>query len=61
MPGRDVLVVIDNAATAAHLLAPAAVLARRFDARLTGFFRPACRPRRASAIWRAARSWSRPL
>ena len=38
MPGRDILVVIDNAATAAHLLAPAAVLARRFDARLTGFF-----------------------
>jgi nucleotide-binding universal stress UspA family protein len=38
MPGRDVLVVIDNAATAAHLLAPAAVLAHRFDGRLTGFF-----------------------
>jgi nucleotide-binding universal stress UspA family protein len=38
MPGRDVLVVIDNAATAGHLLAPASVLARRFDARLTGFF-----------------------
>lgn len=38
MPGRDVLVVIDNAATAGHLLAPASVLAKRFDARLTGFF-----------------------
>lgn len=38
MPGRDVLVVIDNAATAGHLLAPASVLAQRFDARLTGFF-----------------------
>ncbi|HYM73065.1 MAG TPA: universal stress protein [Stellaceae bacterium] len=38
MPGRDILVVIDDAALAAHLLAPAAVLARRFEGRLTGFF-----------------------
>lgn len=38
MPGRDILVVIDNAAAAARHLAPAAALAKRFDARLTGFF-----------------------
>ncbi|HXP05281.1 MAG TPA: universal stress protein [Stellaceae bacterium] len=38
MPGRDILVVIDNAASAARRLAPAAALAKRFDARLTGFF-----------------------
>jgi nucleotide-binding universal stress UspA family protein len=38
MPGKDILVVIDNAATAARRLAPAAAVAKRFDARLTGFF-----------------------
>jgi len=38
MPGKDILVVIDNAATVAQRLAPAAALARRFDGRLTGFF-----------------------
>lgn len=38
MPGKDILVVIDNAAVAARRLAPAAALAKRFDARLTGFF-----------------------
>jgi nucleotide-binding universal stress UspA family protein len=38
MPGRDILVVIDNAAVAARLLAPVAALATRFDGRLTGFF-----------------------
>jgi nucleotide-binding universal stress UspA family protein len=38
MPGKDILVVIDSAAAAARLLGPAAVLARRFDGRLTGFF-----------------------
>jgi len=38
MPGKDILVVIDNAASAARRLAPAAALAKRFDARLTGFF-----------------------
>ncbi len=38
MPGKDILVVIDNAVTAARRLAPAAALAKRFDARLTGFF-----------------------
>src|SRR6202166_3007113 len=38
MPGKDILVVIDNAATAARRLTLAAALAKRFDARLTGFF-----------------------
>jgi nucleotide-binding universal stress UspA family protein len=38
MPGKDILVVIDNAATAARRLAVAAALAQRFEARLTGFF-----------------------
>jgi nucleotide-binding universal stress UspA family protein len=38
VPGMDILVVIDNAAAVARRLAPAAVLARRCDARLTGFF-----------------------
>jgi nucleotide-binding universal stress UspA family protein len=38
MPGKDILVVIDNAATAARRLAPVAALAKRFEARLTGFF-----------------------
>jgi nucleotide-binding universal stress UspA family protein len=38
MPGKDILVVIDNAATAARRLATAAALAKRFEARLTGFF-----------------------
>jgi nucleotide-binding universal stress UspA family protein len=38
MPGKDILVVIDNAATAARRLATAAALAKRFAARLTGFF-----------------------
>jgi nucleotide-binding universal stress UspA family protein len=37
MPGKDILVVIDNAASVARRLAPAAALAKRFDARLTGF------------------------
>jgi nucleotide-binding universal stress UspA family protein len=38
MPGRDILVVTDNAASIARRLAPAAALAKSFDARLTGFF-----------------------
>jgi nucleotide-binding universal stress UspA family protein len=38
MPGKDILVVIDSATTAARVLGPAAVLAGRFDGRLTGFF-----------------------
>lgn len=38
MPGKDILVVIDNAASAPRRLAPAAALAKRFEARLTGFF-----------------------
>jgi nucleotide-binding universal stress UspA family protein len=38
MPGKDILVVIDNAASVARRLAPAAALARRFEGRLTGFF-----------------------
>jgi len=61
MPGRDILVIIDNAALAAHLLALAAALARGFDARLTGFFRPGGRRPPALAIWRVARSSSRRL
>ena len=38
MPGKDILVVIDNAASLGRRLAPAAALAKRFNARLTGFF-----------------------
>jgi nucleotide-binding universal stress UspA family protein len=38
MPGRDILVMIDNAAAVARRLAPAAALAKRIDGRLTGFF-----------------------
>jgi nucleotide-binding universal stress UspA family protein len=38
MPGRDILVMIDNAAAAARRLVPAVALAKRIDARLTGFF-----------------------
>jgi len=38
MPGKDILVVIDNAAAAARLLAPAAALAKGYDGRVTGFF-----------------------
>jgi len=38
MPGRDILVVIDNAAGVGRVLGPAAALAKRVDGRLTGFF-----------------------
>src|SRR5580658_10305089 len=38
MPGRDILVVIDNAASVGRVLGPAAALAERVDGRLTGFF-----------------------
>jgi nucleotide-binding universal stress UspA family protein len=38
MPGKDILVVIDSAATAAPRLAAAVPFAKRFGARLTGFF-----------------------
>jgi nucleotide-binding universal stress UspA family protein len=38
MPGRDILVVIDNSANVGRVLGPAAALAKRVDGRLTGFF-----------------------
>jgi nucleotide-binding universal stress UspA family protein len=38
MPGKDILVVIDNAASVARRLTAAAALAKRFDGRLTGLF-----------------------
>lgn len=38
METRDILVVIENAAAAPQRLAPAAAIATRFGARLTGFF-----------------------
>src|SRR5580704_17410918 len=38
MPGRDILVMVDNAAAVARRLAPAVALAKRIDGRLTGFF-----------------------
>ena len=38
MEARDMLVVIENAAVVPQRIAPAAALATRFGARLTGFF-----------------------
>jgi nucleotide-binding universal stress UspA family protein len=38
MPGRDILVVIDNAAGAVRRLEPLAALAKRIELRLTGLF-----------------------
>jgi len=38
MPGQDILVVIDNAASVASRLAPTVAFAKRFDGRLTGLF-----------------------
>jgi nucleotide-binding universal stress UspA family protein len=38
MPGKDILVVIDSAATLGRRLTPVAALAKRVEVRLTGFF-----------------------
>ncbi|HTQ33878.1 MAG TPA: universal stress protein [Stellaceae bacterium] len=49
MPGKDILVVVDNEASVAHRLAPIAALAKRGAVRLTGMYVTGMPPAQAFA------------